>query len=475
MHAVRSAVRAVAFVALPPVLAAIAACAGEKKVDTGSVQSGSPPSSSGKLAGTMPTLPPGFPTPVISGHIPTFVNSLPDSVNTPEMARPWFDYFSWESFIALNWPADTVGRGNPYLPDSQSVFLNASNGGTVTWGTYKESYELFAQGTARPTPFESWAVPVQPCRGVQPRQKVMVMSSKGNSIMEESVEAFSLPLVDQDSNYVRYEIRYNRAQYDTIRGPDADSTLWLYIATNLAHHEPFQMPWTDSAGRTGALMVKAAWKQMGPRDDTTRYLLAHAQVLNQNGTCSVQTMGLVGFHIAQKLQAFPEWIWSTFEHVSNVPGPGSVAPYSFNNGDSLPRTPTGWANKPSSDSLLPRNRRVPVQVTRLNPIPSTPASASTQWVNQLYQGLLANTVWKNYELVITQWPTTPNTFQQFGKGIYPAAAGQPFPVNGATNTSAETYFQSQQDAYASGGNSCMQCHWDASKSDFSWGLLRRAH
>jgi hypothetical protein len=474
MHAVRAAVRAALLVLVAPAIAALAACGGEKP-QGGAATQATPPAQPQKLAGTLPALPPGFPTPVISGAIPTFVPSLPDSVTSPTMARPWFDYFSWESFIALNWPADTAGRGNPFLPDSPAVFLNASNSGTVTWGTYKESYELFAQGTSRPSPFDSWQVSEPPCRGVQPRQKVFVMTSKGNSIMEESVEAFSLPLVDQDSNYVRYEIRYNRAQYDTIRGPDGDSTLWLYMATNLAHHEPLQMPWTDSAGRTGALMVKAAWRQMTARDDTTRYLLVHALVLNQDGTCSPQAMGLVGFHIGQKLKSFPEWIWSTFEHVSNVPGPGSVAPYSFNDGDSLPRTPTGWANRPATAALLPKNQRTPTQVTRLNPIPSTPASASTQWVNQLYQTLLANTVWKNYELVITQWPTTPNTFQQFGKGLYPAAAGGPFPVNGATNTSAETYFQSQQDAYAAGGNSCMQCHWGASKADFSWGLLRRAH
>jgi hypothetical protein len=96
-------------------------------------------------------------------------------------------------------------------------------------------------------------------------------------------------------------------------------------------------------------------------------------------------------------------------------------------------------------------------------------------VNQLYHTLLDSTVWVNYQLVITQWPTNAKSFQPFGSGLYPAAAGQPFPVNGATNTTAETYFQSQQDAYAAGGNSCMQCHWGASKADFSWGLLRRAH
>lgn len=468
------AARAVPLVLLPALLGA-AACGGEQPQTD--AQAGAPAGAdTGKVAGTLPPLPPGFPTPVISGSIPTFIFSLPDSVQNDTMARPWFDYFSWQSFIALNWPADmSDGRGNPLQPDNPSVFLNASNSAPVTWGTYKESYELFAQGNARPTPFDSWQVSQPACSNAGQGQRVFVMTSKGNSIMEETAQAFSLPLVDQDTNYVRYEVRYNRAQYDTIRGPDADSTLWLYLATNLRRHSHLQMPATDSAGAVGALMIKAAWKQMTASDDTTRYLLTHALVLNPDGTCTPETMGLVGLHIAQKLGTFPQWIWSTFEHVSNVPGPGSVAPYSFNNGDSLPRTPTGWANRPDSATLVAKSARVPVQVTRLNPIPSTPASASTQWVNQLYQGYLGQTVWANYQLVVTQWPTNPASFQEFGQGLYPAAAGNPFPLNGATNTSAETYFQSQQDAYASGGNSCMQCHWNASKADFSWGLLRRAH
>jgi hypothetical protein len=468
------AFRAVPLVLLAGLLAA--ACGGEQPGSDAEAGASGPAADSGKVAGTLPPLPPGFPTPVISGSIPTFIFSLPDSVQNDTMARPWFDYFSWQSFIALNWPANmNDGRGNPLQPDNPSIFLNASNSAPVTWGTYKESYELFAQGSARPTPFDSWQVSQPACSNAQPGQWVFVMTSKGNSVMEETAQAFSLPLVDQDSNYVRYEVRYNRAQYDTIRGPDSDSTLWLYLATNLRRNSHLQMPATDSAGTVGALMIKAAWKQMTASDDTTRYLLTHALVLNPDGTCTPETMGLVGLHIAQKLGTFPQWIWSTFEHVSNVPGPGAVAPYSFNNGDSLPRTPTGWANRPASATLLPRGQRTPVQVTRLNPIPSTPASASTQWVNQLYQGYLGQTVWANYQLVVTQWPTNPSSFQEFGQGLYPAASGNPFPLNGATNTSAETYFQSQQDAYASGGNSCMQCHWNASKADFSWGLLRRAH
>ena len=45
-----------------------------------------------------------LPAPRLSGNIPTTLAPHPAGL-TPEQARPWFDVFSWQSFIAVNWPA----------------------------------------------------------------------------------------------------------------------------------------------------------------------------------------------------------------------------------------------------------------------------------------------------------------------------------------------------------------------------------
>jgi hypothetical protein len=117
-----------------------------------------------------------------------------------------------------------------------------------------------------------------------------------------------------------------------------------------------------------------------------------------------------------------------------------------------------------------------VQVTRVNPVPNTPQGASTRDINAYYQQLLKGTVWQYYQLVVTQWPFNFSDFVTMENGgIYPQDAGGAFPVNGAVNTTMETYFQTQNDAAGAGGNSCMSCHYRAGKSDFSWGLDRRAH
>lgn len=418
-------------------------------------------------------LPPGLPTPTLSGRMPLTIN-VPNV--PPEQARPWFDQFSWQSFIALNWPANPNQRGEPLEPDNPAIFKTPPQGSVTVWGSYKEAFELFGQGDKTPTPWDSYDIPNPPCKDSDGHSKLFVMVNKGGSLLDGVNEALSFPLIDQFKNYAWTEVRFDKAQYEFIR------VKGLYLVKNLAAQQPISMPASAPPTTLGSIMVKATWRQMTDKDDKTRYYTVNALLYNPDTkTCDPQLMGLVGFHIAHKLDAFPEWIWSSFEQVDNVergPGAGPNTPISFNNGTNIPATTGGWANRPMQKAppLVPINQRTPTQVTRFNPIPTTPAGASTQDLNVVYQKLLGDTVWKNYQLVITQWPTNPQSFTTKEKGgIYPQDCGQPFPLDGCVNVTLETYFQSKGDAAGAGGNSCMQCHYTAGKSDFSWVLQRRAH
>ncbi|MDT5062520.1 MAG: hypothetical protein QOH63_2979 [Acidobacteriota bacterium] len=440
-------------------------------------------------------IPSSVPSAVVSGNIPLAV-PLPAQINTPVQIRPNFDYFSWQSFIALNWPAATTSRGVPNQPDNSDVFLKATPGTPVVWGTYKDSFELFGQKDQRPTPWDSNDIPINPCPNAPAGQKTLIFLTKGNTPLMQTSQAFSYPLIDQQNNYVYYDIRYDQAQYNFIRGQDNDNTSWLYLLKNLAPKEnqqvPLQMPSSSPPGTLGSIMVKAAWRIKTDKDDPNRYYTTDAQIYNpQTKTCTQAPMLLVGLHIAHKVSPFNEWVWSTFEQVDNVPpdaGMTTTPPpngYSFNNGTSTPATPNGYNYKPpqapSVQQFGPQptpTPLVPVQVTRINPIPDTPQGASTRDFNAYYQQLLKGTVWQYYQLVVTQWPFNPglSSFKLLQNGgVYPQDAGAAFPVYGAVNTTMETYFQNQNDAAGAGGNSCMSCHYRAGQSDFSWGLNRRAH
>lgn len=433
------------------------------------------------------TFPAGFPAAAITGNIPMAV-PLPAKFSTPLEIRPYFDYFSWQSFIALNWPATAGQRGVPNQPANPSVFLGAPSGAPVVWGSYKDTFDLFGQGDNRPTPWESFNSPVNACGTPAPGQKTLIFSTMSDTQLMQTKQAFSLPLVDQQGNYVYYDVRYNQAQYNFIRGQDNIRTSWLYRLSNLAPAENaqfgVQMPMTTPQA-LGAIMVKAAWRVKTAQDDVTRFLTSPALIYDaQKKACVPATVLLVGLHIAHKVDPFTEWVWSTFEQVDNVPPDSDITPppaphaYSFNNGTDTPKTVGGYNYKPSTQLTPPQK---PVQVTRVNPIPNTPPGQSTRDVNAFYQQLLKGTVWQYYQLVVTQWPFNPgigpgNPFQLMQNGgVYPQNAGTAFPVNGAVNTTMETYFQTQSDAAGAGGNSCMSCHYRAGQSDFSWGLNRRAY
>lgn len=420
---------------------------------------------------------------VLSGHVPLTVK-IPSSVTTPEEARPFFDAFSWRSFIALNWPAAPFpARGVPEEPDDPAVFLEVPAGAhPVVWSTYKEEFELFDQGEHRPTPWNSPVIPINPCGDTEAGQRIFVRYSKGDSLVEEANQAFSFPLIDQNKRYAVYEVRFNKAQYNFVRGWDGDESSWLYLVSNLAAKEPVSMPASRPPRTQGALMVKAGWKILdAERDDESRFYSIEALVFDPaSRECELHKVGLIGFHIAQKLAQFPQWIWSTFEQIDNVPphaissGGDRHGRYSFNNGTNRPRTIGGWADRPTDKApmLQPIDERKPVQVTRFNPIPK-----ATQALNRrVRERLLGDTVWRYYQLVITQWPSTPLVFKTMENGgIYPQDSGGAFPVNGAVNTVMETYFQSGEDAHGAGGNSCMSCHYRAGQADFSWTLMRGAH
>lgn len=472
--------------------ALLAACKASPP-ETATSSSSTTSTSTTATTATTSTAPPPFPSipaVVISGNIPTVVPipSTAPPTATPEQVRPYFDWFSWESFIALNWPAGT-GRGNPNQPNSPSVFTSMTNATPVTWDTYKANWELYDQYDKRPTPWDDYNAPYMPslCPKASPQDKELLMVTKGDSELSDVNQAFSFPLVDQASNFVFFEVRYNKPYYDFVRGDDAKPPTWLYLSKNLpTDYTQVPLP-PNTANSANAIMIKAAWRNLTPLPPAqrSRYYTINAWVYNSaTKQCSQQPMGLVGFHIAQKTTVFPEWIWSTFEQVDNVPPRVDGVPSSFNNGTDNPSTGTqGFANRPqyqaSNPGQLPSNP-TPTQVARLNPIPTTPTGASTVDVNNAFHNALPkNSVWQHYELVITQWPSTPDQPYKppANRGMYPKDCGGAFPVNGAVNTTLETYFQNPTLATGAGGDSCMSCHYNAGTGlrDFSWGFARRPH
>jgi hypothetical protein len=212
------------------------------------------------------------PPPALSGTLPLAVPA--HSTATPEAARPFFDSFSWQSFVALMWPVSPGQRGVPLKPTDPATLTKAGSSYPAVWSSYLTDTALFPGGTQRPI---AWNQP-QPntlCPNLPAGGKVMTRISEAGSLLSDVNQAFSFPLVDQNNNYIYYEIAYNQTQYDFVRGTDNDQTSWLYLARNLAQAEmkaPVAMPiGSASPAAPGAMMLKAGWKQLTDKDDASRY------------------------------------------------------------------------------------------------------------------------------------------------------------------------------------------------------------
>ncbi|MFP3588808.1 hypothetical protein SCB29_35185, partial [Paraburkholderia sp. SIMBA_055] len=116
-------------------------------------------------------------------------------------------------------------------------------------------------------------------------------------------------------------------------------------------------------------------------------------------SCNAQKVGLVGLHIVHKTQGAPQWVWSTFEHVRNVPEKTTPmnerkGPYLFYDAQASDRP----VNEPPAQPWDPSKKAIPSQIVR-----EIPVTAATQQLNAQWQGALKGTVWANYHLISTQW------------------------------------------------------------------------
>lgn len=383
-----------------------------------------------------------------------------------------FDFYSWLTFIALNSPADgkPIGQGPRPGGDATTKWEALNN--------YRPLADIMLEKGAKPT----WGTRIVPdaCKPLDGPDKMIV--KLGEAAWNQPFRTG--PLIDQKGNYAVFDILINEIMFDFI---DVNG---LYSKQGQERFEQDIVfpegnnPGANAPGRMGSVMLKVSWRILDPVEDRAlmdKFHTVDALIFfpgppgtEKGPACVAKTLGLIGFHVGHKTRFAPQWVWSSFEHVSNAPDEQQVAdktlspPYSFYN----PACPQCPVNATPSDPWDPPlslkfHSDERSQVVRIKMLPDDVIKEVAE-LNDGFRALLKGTVWENYMLLATQWPSDFDSKTDCN--------GVPAPTFLA-NTTLETYSQGRVPLASS---SCMGCHGNATTlrvpatpSDFTF-ILEKA-
>jgi hypothetical protein len=402
---------------------------------------------------------PTQPVSAISSEVPGDV-CIPDGFT--EVAVPYFDDYSWRTFIALMWPAAPGRRGVP------AATRPLAAEGPRVFETFKALWEIFhPDGSAPERAFDKYdGAGSNPCAAGSTFGDLTIGSASGiDDIGQAGIGSLDPPIVAQNGRYVRTSTFFNRVQFDHIVG----GGLFRRSALPPVPRPRPERPVVEFP--TGSIAVKTAWVDVtGLPEALVRRLYTRPAMVKRatGGGCGRTTVGLIGMHIAQKTPSRPQWIWSSFEQKDIVPPRWPDNPGAFVLHDGTQATMP--AQNPLSLAPVTPEPVRPFNIVR---DPGAPILTDTELTNFTYQRMLAGTPWQYYRLVVTQWPQLEGNQ---AKPIPASVDGTPphtFPGTGAfsafANVTMETYDQKRIEL------GCMSCHNRARMTaDFMWTLLDHA-
>lgn len=367
---------------------------------------------------------PNPPAATLAGEVPKDV-CIPKGFT--DLTIDFFDDFSWRSLIALTQPGRSFEDMAPL------------------WEVFHEDGSAPGRGAQ-----------YNAC-GVAPKPGQMILASFNGvgDIGQAGDGALLPPLAARNGRYVRYLEAYNEIAYEHIV-----SHQW-YLRSHLPQ-VPVPRPNAPMVEfPNGSIAVKSAWAPMAGFSTAQQKRLYTRVALVRNpatGKCAEETVGLIGIHIIQKTPSRPQWIWSSFELADGfVWNDGSAEPMPVRN----PLALVPLAEEPVK----------PFNVTRSEKTPIHPRTVAT---NEKYRELLRDSVWGNYQLVMTQWPLAPGDQSAPVPVTQAGDIFETFPGDGATSAFANLTMEPFGQARAAQG--CMGCHNRARiPVDFMWSVLEHAY
>jgi hypothetical protein len=447
----------------------------------------------GSLAG--PSLPPGLLPIDTASRDKVLKSGLPcqENVRTGAQGDPTgveavglenlqrgFDFYSWRTFIALNSPADgTPIDSEKAQADTRTRWEDMNN--------FKQLLDVMLPSDLQPPkwPTDANGMKDESERLVPKECSALHKQLPDRMIVKMIEESFNEPfktgpLIDQNGSYAIFDILMNRQMFKYIRDHDLNTKAGQSSAANSGLLVDFP-PGQNSGAEFGSFMLKVSWKILKPEEEAAKnFHMRKALVLMPPGDkrpCLDRTLGLIGFHAVHKTVGRPQWIWTSFEHVKNVPDRNQVTAnkldssynfFSVKCKDDCPAEnatpPYPWDPDPALELRFRKDDSFKSQIVR-----ETPLTDAAKNMNAVFHSMLPdNSVWKNYMLLSTQWPSAfactslhsqspgaPAPQTDFVK--QPDMTCSPAPTFLA-NSTLETYSQGDVPLASS---SCIACHGNA--------------
>ena len=231
--------------------------------------------------------------------------------NLEKNAQNPFDIFSWQFFVALNWPANEAG-----VPISELIGTHPNL--PRVWQFYKQPGEVLG-----------FTSEDQPCRS----DAAAVVAT------DEILQSSGKPLIDRDLNYIVFDTRMNGRAEQYIVANDLDSAQGqprfgqagkvVDLPRGYYRDKP-----TRTGGELGAIAVKTSWKIIDSSASeavgsyyTVDGLITVPGARSETGEalCIRTRIGLIGMHIMHRTASGNggDWLWWTFEHVNAAPVAGN--------------------------------------------------------------------------------------------------------------------------------------------------------
>src|SRR5271156_2438897 len=297
----------------------------------------------------------------------TVSSTIPDELNPPSIynfggapnATPaQAAAFSWQEFIALNWPATKQSgmQNQRDTPSKTCRFGDPNCTGPTVWETFRGKVEIFP-GAGSP-PGYSWGDPsfgydalpqykyqnaIAACDPAQASDPVpWVNLDEIDQITLDSMYAGAAPDDGSPGNssphLIRFLAKANRAEYVYVANNSSptnpNNQWWSSVPADVVARTKAYLAWKMASPRAGSktmvslpyntIEMKAGWRPLSEDEIASGHF--HTQTVRfyeQGSTPSSYcyrdaTWGLVALHIIQKTPSAPYFIYATFEQADNI-------------------------------------------------------------------------------------------------------------------------------------------------------------